>query len=154
MLSIIQQRYGFLTKKSCLLFNKATVLQRRNAVYYLTKVRFYNQEILSTSWVISCWSVLWADETGVTGKTTDLRQVTDVPANMPTCIHVCSGWGHVLISTVLLSHLPQRPRWKEVDQLKIGSGHAATQTFHLRGGWNITEPRRSIVVMSYVSVIQ
>ena len=35
------------------------------------------------------------------GKTADLRQVTDVLPNMHTCIHVCSGWRHVIISTVL-----------------------------------------------------
>ena len=46
--------------------------------------------------------------------------------NFPTCIHICSGWRHVIISTML---------W-EGGQLQIGPGRAATQTFHLRGQWH------------------
>ena len=30
----------------------------------------------------------------------------------PTCIHVCSVWRHVIISSVLLSHLRPRHRWQ------------------------------------------
>ena len=52
-------------------------------------------------------------------ETADIQQVTDVLPNMHTCIYICSGWRHVIISTMLLSHLPPRPRWKEGGQLQI-----------------------------------
>ena len=95
----------------------------------------------SSSKVISWWPVLLAEETWVPGGNRRPLASNWLP-NMQTCIHVYSGCRHVIISTVLQSHLPLRPRWKEGGQLQIGSGSAVTRTCYLRPSDITTRPWR------------